>query len=610
MANIIGTAGDDVLPGTPDSDLVEGLGGDDDLYGYEGDDTLLGGDGDDELYVMQVGDADRLDGGRGNDVLAWAPGFGSGPQVVVLGSGAAGPVQWTGVERLNFSGGYGADSAVGGGDADTLYGGEGDDTLRGGGGDDVLYGSAGDDRVFGDFGDDHAYVNDAEGADTLDGGSGIDTLHVQASGADQALVIAMSPAGSWGGVGFKDFERLDVWASALDDTIAGGAWADTLSGGDGDDSLSGEAGDDSLSGGWHDDTLRGGPGNDTLEGGTGADLLDGGDGDDRIIVYPDIGDIVVDGGAGIDLLQVMATSSGYTLTVLPDGSRLLADAGIDGLDDGSYSLRGVELIRFSDTLVVIGAGSKGDDTIDLRGPGGGSFEGRAGNDTYLVDDPLDEPVEAPGNGTDSVIATLGWTLGANLESLQLAGDAAIDGGGNARDNSLRGNAAANRLAGAAGVDALEGGGGADTLDGGDGADTLAGLGGRDTLRGQDGNDVLAGGAGADKLNGGAGADTFVFDAALASVDTLADFNPADDTIRLDATVFEALAPGALGGAQFLASDGTPVATTPDQHVLYDATSGALYYDADGNGALPAVRFALLGAKAHPVLDAPDFVIVA
>jgi Ca2+-binding RTX toxin-like protein len=29
-------------------------------------------------------------------------------------------------------------------------------------------------------------------------------------------------------------------------------------------------------------------------------------------------------------------------------------------------------------------------------------------------------------------------------------------------------------------------------------------------------------------------------------------------------------------------------------VLYDQTNGALYYDADGTGALAAVRFAVLG----------------
>ena len=56
MANIIGTANNDVLNGTAGDDLIEGLAESDTLYGLAGNDTLDGGTGADKMY-----------GGAGND---------------------------------------------------------------------------------------------------------------------------------------------------------------------------------------------------------------------------------------------------------------------------------------------------------------------------------------------------------------------------------------------------------------------------------------------------------------------------------------------------------------------------------------------------------------
>jgi Ca2+-binding RTX toxin-like protein len=62
-------------------------------------------------------------------------------------------------------------------------------------------------------------------------------------------------------------------------------------------------------------------------------------------------------------------------------------------------------------------------------------------------------------------------LGANLENLTLTGTAAINGTGNALDNTLTGNGVANTLMGGAGNDTLKGGLGADTMAGGVGNDS-------------------------------------------------------------------------------------------------------------------------------------------
>jgi Ca2+-binding RTX toxin-like protein len=45
-------------------------------------------------------------------------------------------------------------------------------------------------------------------------------------------------------------------------------------------------------------------------------------------------------------------------------------------------------------------------------------------------------------------------------------------------------------------------------------------------------------------------------------------------------------------------------------LIYDAATGALYYDPDGTGQAAQVKFALLGTSAHPTLNAGDFLVLA
>lgn len=158
------------------------------------------------------------------------------------------------------------------------------------------------------------------------------------------------------------------------------------------------------------------------------------------------------------------------------------------------------------------------------------------------------------------------------------------------------------------VEGVVGSNGADTIVGTYKNETFAGSGGQDFLNGAAGNDVLAGGLGNDLLRGGAGRDTFLFDTALdraTNVDRIVDFNPAFDTIRLDHDVFaEIQGKGWLKPGEFVA--GTK-ATDANDHVIYDRAHGALYYDADGNGAGRSVIFAVIAN--HAALTAADIYIV-
>ncbi len=131
----------------------------------------------------------------------------------------------------------------------------------------------------------------------------------------------------------------------------------------------------------------------------------------------------------------------------------------------------------------------------------------------------------------------------------------------------------------------------------------------DVLIGSEIANTLAGGDGNDTLTGGAGADVFHFDVApnaADNIDMLTDFAAGIDRILLDADVFAGLGP-TLGGA-FHAGGGVLAAIEADDRILYDTTTGLLYYDADGSGAAAAIKFALIGAGAHPMLAAADFMI--
>lgn len=190
--------------------------------------------------------------------------------------------------------------------------------------------------------------------------------------------------------------------------------------------------------------------------------------------------------------------------------------------------------------------------------------------------------------------------------------------------TLIGTARSERFAGGIGNDVFRGRGGADSLFGGADNDLLSGDGGNDvlngglghdTLLGGPGNDVLDGGAGADVLTGALGADVFVFDfrpRTATQADLMTDFDHATgDHIRISRAAFGGFThTGALTAAEFHAGPGAHVAATAAERLIYDSTSGKLWYDADGTGAAAATLVATFGAHIHPALAFTDFQIVA
>src|SRR6185503_17955742 len=74
-------------------------------------------------------------------------------------------------------------------------------------------------------------------------------------------------------------------------------------------------------------------------------------------------------------------------------------------------------------------GEGGSDTLD-GGVGSDTMVGGLGDDTYAVDNVGDVTTENFGEGADTVLSSVTWTLGAALENLTLTGDSAINGAGN------------------------------------------------------------------------------------------------------------------------------------------------------------------------------------
>ncbi|MEQ1671210.1 MAG: calcium-binding protein, partial [Hyphomicrobium sp.] len=331
-----------------------------------------------------------------------------------------------------------------------------------------------------------------------------------------------------------------------------------LNGNAGINLLNGRNGSDLLVGGVGNDILNAGGDNDTLDGGVGNDALNGGGGNDTATYLGATGSVTVNLAAG------SATGA----------------AGTDTLN----SVENVIGSSFADSItgdanVNVLSGGAGNDTLS-GGGGADNLYGGSGSDVLIVDNVGDGVFEVAGGGTnDFVYTTVSYTLGAGQE---------IEG------FSIRQQASTNAMN-------LTGNEFRQVMRGNDGVNTILGGGGNDSLYGYGGGDILESHAGNDHLFGGAGVDYFQFrqaQSATSGIDRIYDFTVAD-FIRIDATAVNA--DTALAADAFVL--GTAALDNNDR-VLYDQTTGAVYFDADGTGAQTKWLFAVLDSK--PEITAADF----
>jgi Ca2+-binding RTX toxin-like protein len=354
------------------------------------------------------------------------------------------------------------------------------------------------------------------------------------------------------------------------------------------------------------------------------------------------------GSAGNDML---ASSGGPNTLVGLGGNDAyyvnnLGDQVVEAGGGGSdvvYATVNYTIPANVETLVMVGSGltgtgSAGNDALgSSRGPN--TLVGLGGNDAYYVNNAGDHVTEAAGAGSDVVYATVNYTIPANVETLVMVGSG-LTGTGSAGNDVLGSSGGHNTLIGLGGNDTYyvhnsadvvkeaPGGGTRDTVvasvnytlpvgsavevlmtsnTGGTAGLHLTGNALAQTILGDAGANVINGAAGNDTLEGLGGNDTFYFNTALnatTNVDRIIDFTHGADKIELDHAIFTALAvANPLPSADF--TTGTP--TNPNQHIIYNTTTGALSYDDDGSGVHTAMQFATLAN--HAALTSADIFVV-
>jgi Ca2+-binding RTX toxin-like protein len=534
------------IRGSAFNDTLTGDAGNNRLDGSEGADRLFGLGGDDTYVVDNLGDRVYETPTAGSRVDA-------GGVDTVLAS-----VDHTlsnFVEALVMTG-TGDLRGIGNALANTITGNSGNNVLDGRGGVDSLDGGEGSDIYLFTSAADHlsAEINDT-------GTSGVDEIRFAAT-RPGTLVLFGDDVG---------IERVVIGTGTGAQAVSTGRGALNVDASlvQNDLEMVGNAGANRLTGTAFGDTIDGGAGNDRIDGGSGTDLMRGGTGNDTYVV-DNAGDITLElANAGTDTVE---SSISWTLAANIERLVLTGDTDIDGTGND-----------LNNTLT----GNGGNNTLTGAG-GNNTMYGLGGDDTYVVDSVGDRVFETQGassrvdaGGVDTVRASVNFTLGNFVENLVLTGSADVNGNGNALDNEIAGNTGNNRLDGKAGDDTLDGGGG---------------------------NDVLIGGLGNDVLTGGAGDDIFRFDTRLSAssnVDQITDFG-GGDRIQLENAVFNRLrSTGTLSDDFFVSGDGA-VALDANDHVIYDSSTGALYYDPDGSGSAAMVQFATLTGA--PSLSASDILV--
>ena len=641
--------------GTADVDSIHGSRHHDEIFGQGGGDILFGDAGNDAfVYTGTVNPvpADIINGGTGIDTLVLrSPGetpfnftlsqltnveivdlVTAGSQVIVKGdqigtTGKIAQVRFLAEDTSLIVNGAAVDLftvSMAGADpritinglastANRLVGSNTDDTINGGSKNDILDGALGD--------------------DTLNGGAGIDTASY--SHARAGVTVGLGPGvNATGGAGFDTLIGIE--------NLTGSVFADRLVGNDARNQLDGGNDRDMLVGGLGFDTLIGGSDNDLY---VLADVSFATPFASKSRVF----DRVVEnefGGTDKVLVQRAGNVGAYQL-----GANVENGAIVGG---SVFTLRGNDLLNVLDGNIAANSlfGHGNNDTLIGRA-GADLLDGGAGDDTLIVEDAGDQITELAGQGSDTVIASVSYALGAGdaveeFRTSDVNATTAINLIGNELAQRINGNAGSNILIGGGGIDILDGRGGNNsynvdsttdvvveaagqgtdnvntsvsyTLDAGIAVETLrtTAATGADAINltgneianfvtGNAGSNSIDGKAGNDTLTGIGGNDFFVFSTALnaaTNVDTIVDFVVANDTVRLENSIFAGLAIGTVSADAF--HIGRAAADAEDR-IIYDNATGALLFDSNGSAAGGAIRFAQLTTGL--ALTNADFVVI-
>ena len=285
------------------------------------------------------------------------------------------------------------------------------------------------------------------------------------------------------------------------------------------------------------------------------------------------------------------------------------------------------LNKISGAYNLLITGTTGNDFLFDTVNSNATLMGGEGADTFTITG-IDTINDLGKGGTDVLKVATGGIANASLDSAWVASTNTINNGSvNITTPGLEVNLSAvtkgttgYKITNTGNATQLIGSALKDLIIGGADNDTLIGGLGKDVLKGGLGRDYLNGGLGNDTLIGGTGKDFFVFNTPLSNksnIDLITDFSSGKDHLQLSKAIFTGLktVSGAGNGtalkiAEFIASPTAVHGTTVNSHLIYNSTSGALYYDADGSGKGTALELAILGTTTHPALSAADIFVIA
>jgi serralysin len=280
----------------------------------------------------------------------------------------------------------------------------------------------------------------------------------------------------------------DLFASFTTNTkVQAGAGDDVLNGADGA-RLEGEAGNDTFNLVGPSGVYIGGAGDDYYQiyepiTYTALNINETGGGNDTVFSTRDFS--LSTGAPGVTFtsgtqIENLTLGGG---AVVGEGNNFANVITGNGSDNFLSGLAGNDTIYggFGNDIILGGAdndqlfGNQGNDLL-IAGTGTDLLSGGTGDDSFIIDS-LDNIIELPGEGIDSVdVTVLGsgntWTnIGSEIEFINIAGANVANVKQNSNvDSIITGNSAANILTGGAGYDTLNGKAGNDTLIGGSGPD--------------------------------------------------------------------------------------------------------------------------------------------